>query len=31
MAEYHFFTTWDLEAPLEAVWEVISDPLLCSA
>lgn len=27
MAEYHFFTTWDLEAPIQTVWEVISDPL----
>jgi uncharacterized protein YndB with AHSA1/START domain len=27
MADYHFFTTWDLEAPIEAVWEVIGDPL----
>jgi uncharacterized protein YndB with AHSA1/START domain len=27
MAEYHFFTTWDVEAPIEAVWQVISDPL----
>lgn len=27
MAEYHFLTTWDLEAPIESVWEVIGDPL----
>jgi uncharacterized protein YndB with AHSA1/START domain len=27
MADYHFFTTWDLEAPIETVWQVISDPL----
>lgn len=25
MAQYHFLTTWDLEAPLETVWETISD------
>ncbi len=27
MAEYHFFTTWDLEAPVQTVWEAISDAL----
>lgn len=27
MAEYHFLTTWDLEAPLEPVWETINNPL----
>lgn len=27
MAEYHFLTTWDLEAPIDTVWEVIGDPL----
>jgi uncharacterized protein YndB with AHSA1/START domain len=27
MAEYHLFTTWDLEAPIKTVWEVISEPL----
>lgn len=26
MAEYHFFTTWDLDAPIETVWQVLSDP-----
>lgn len=25
MAEFHFLTTWDLEAPLETVWETIRD------
>lgn len=24
MAEYHFFMTWDLEAPIQTVWEAIS-------
>ena len=24
MAEYHFFTTWDPEALIQAVWEAIS-------
>lgn len=27
MAEYHFFTTWDLEAPIQTIWEAINDPL----
>jgi uncharacterized protein YndB with AHSA1/START domain len=27
MAEYHFFTTWDIKAPIQAVWEVIADAL----
>lgn len=25
MAQYHFLTTWDLEAPVETVWETISN------
>lgn len=25
MAQYHFLTTWDLEAPVEIVWETISN------
>ncbi len=25
MAEYHFFTTWDVDAPIDAVWDVLSD------
>ncbi|MCI0521511.1 MAG: SRPBCC family protein [Chloroflexi bacterium] len=25
MAEYHFFTTWDIEAPVETVWQTIQD------
>ena len=27
MAEYHFVTEWEIEAPIEAVWGAISDPL----
>ena len=27
MAEYRLFTTWDLEAPIKTIWEVISEPL----
>ena len=25
MAEFHFFTTWDIEAPIDAVWGVLGD------
>ena len=25
MADYHFFTTWDVDAPIDAVWDVLSD------
>ncbi len=25
MAEYHFLTTWELEAPVQTVWDVLSD------
>lgn len=25
MAEYHFVTEWDIEAPIEAVWAIIVD------
>lgn len=25
MAEYHLFSTWDLEAPVQTVWEAIKD------
>lgn len=25
MAEYHLFTTWDVAAPLQTVWDVIND------
>ncbi len=27
MAEYHFVTEWEIEAPIEAVWGVIADSL----
>lgn len=27
MAEFHFLTTWDLDAPVQTVWEAISDQL----
>jgi uncharacterized protein YndB with AHSA1/START domain len=26
MTQYHFITTWDLEAPVETVWETIGAP-----
>jgi uncharacterized protein YndB with AHSA1/START domain len=27
MAEYHFVTEWDIEAPVQAVWDAIAHPL----